>query len=132
MATPFETGTIETFKDSDDPNVSPLTWLGYKWGNDGLGTSATITYSFPTANATWSSDYATYLDNEPFDKFETFTTAQKTAARNALGLWADVANISFQELSDTPGDNDVGDIRFGNSGAVTKDPNSAAWAYTPY
>ncbi|HEV8392350.1 MAG TPA: M10 family metallopeptidase [Dongiaceae bacterium] len=132
MTSPYETGVVETFKDSSDPTVSPLVWLGYKWGSGGgEGTSATITYSFPTAHATWSDDYKNFLDNEPFNAFEPFTAGQKTAARQALSLWAEVAQVSFIEVSDTPGDLDVGDIRFGNSGAVTNSP-SAAWAYTPF
>ena len=130
MTSPFDSGVVGTYPISGNAQIDPLIWLGYKWGASGAGTPAVVTYSFPTASSTWSNDYATFLDNEPFNKFEPFTAAQQTAANQALALWSEVANITFQQVTETP--TDVGDIRFGNSASVTQDPNSAAWAYTPY
>lgn len=130
MASPFESGVVGTYPISGNSQIDPLIWLGYKWGPSGAGQSAVVTYSFPTNTSTWSNDYATFLDNEPFNKFEAFTAAQQNAAKQALALWADVANITFQQVAETP--TNVGDIRFGNSGSVTQDDFAVAWAYTPY
>ena len=131
MTSPFETGDITKFDSSGNPKIQALAWFGYKWGLGGAGVSAEISYSFPTANAVWSKDYETFLDNEPFNGFQPFDAAQQDAAERALDSWASVANITFTKLDDGPGDNDVGDIRFGNSNAVTVD-GAAAWAYFPY
>jgi Ca2+-binding RTX toxin-like protein len=130
MTSPFESGVVGTYPISGNAQIDPLVWLGYKWSASGAGMPAVVTYSFPTASSTWSNDYATFLDNEPFNNFEAFTGAQQTAAKQALALWSEVANITFQLVTETPAN--VGDIRFGNSGSVTQDPNSVAWAYTPY
>ena len=51
--------------------------LGYKWGGYGAGVGAALTYSFPSSGAAWISDY---LGAEPFDGFQPFTNAQKSAA----------------------------------------------------
>ena len=69
-------------------------------------------------------------DNEPLT-FTPFDANQQTAARAALTLWSEVANISFVEIDESANLDNVGDIRFGNSGAVTNS-TSAAWAWTPY
>lgn len=130
MTSPYETGVVGTYPISGSSQIDPLVWLAFKWGSSGAGTPATVTYSFPLAGAAWHTDYATYLDNEPFNgNFQPFTAAQQTAAKQALALWAEVANITFVQVADTP--TNVGDIRFGNSKVVTSS-DSAAWAYTPY
>ena len=131
MTSPFETGIVSTFGPSGNPKIDALAWWGYKWAAPGPGTSVEITYSFPTDGSLWHSDYANFLDNEPFNGFQPFDTEQQDAAEQALATWAKVANITFTEVDDLPGDNDVGDIRFGNSASVTNSP-SAAWAYFPY
>ena len=131
MTSPYSTGVVGTYPISGNSQIDPLIWLGYKWGSSGAGTPAMVTYSFPTYNATWSSDYTDFLDNEPFDHFQPFTAAQQIAAKQSLALWSEVANITFTQVDDKPGDTDVGDIRFGNSGAVTNS-TAAAWAYTPF
>ena len=102
-----------------------INW-GVKWGSGGVGTPAVVTYSFPQSNQNWADDYGS---GEPFDGFKGFSAAQQNAARQALQLWSDVANISFQEVPDTA--SDVGDIRFGFSGVVTKDQSAIAWGYFP-
>lgn len=128
MASIEGSGPVGIFALSGDSRIDPLVWLGYKWGADGAGTPATVTYSFPTSLSKWSNDYSAFLSNEPFNGFQAFTAAQQAAAQQALTLWADVANISFQQVAET--DTEVGDIRFGNSASVTNS-RSAAWAYTP-
>ena len=130
MTSPYGTGVVGTYPISGNSQIDPLVWLGFKWGSGGPGTSATVSYSFPPAGAAWHTDYATYLNNEPFDgNFQPFTSTQQTAAKQALALWAEVADIKFVQVADTPAN--VGDIRFGNSKVVTNS-SSAAWAYTPY
>ena len=125
MTSPFSGGDIGIYNGvTPDTNVNSLVWRGFKWGQDGAGTQATVTFSFPSAGASWINDY---FDQEPFDTFQPFTLAQQAAARNALALWSDVANITFVEVPDTP--SDVGDIRFGNSGKVTNSPYFA-WGCT--
>src|SRR5215470_1336135 len=78
--------------------IDALTVWGYKWGSGGAGSAMNITYSFPSHGATWISDY---LNGEPFDGFQPFTIAQKSAARQALAAWSSVANISFTEIADS-------------------------------
>ena len=130
MTSPYVSGDIGTYGLSSDPRINPLLVWGYKWGNTAVGTPVSLTYSFPQAGANWLGNY---YDQEPFNVFQAFTTAQQQAAREALGLWSHVANITFTEVSEdkTPGLENVGDLRFGNSAAVTNS-TSAAWAYLPY
>src|SRR5262245_2519713 len=103
MTSPFATGTVGTYSVSGNSKIDPLVWLGYKWGSGGSGTSATVTYSFPTAGATWDAEVynRSYADQEPFNNFLAFDPAQQQAARDALALWAEVANINFVEVPDT-------------------------------
>jgi len=128
MTSPYVSGDIGTYGLSSDPRINPLLVWGYKWGSNSVGTPVSLTYSFPEAGAPWLSNY---YDQEPFRGFQAFTTAQQDAARTALGLWSHVANITFTEIPDNVFSQDVGDLRFGNSGAVTNS-SSAAWAYLPY
>jgi Ca2+-binding RTX toxin-like protein len=127
-----ETGDIGTFNLSGNAKINALAWPGFKWGANGSQTAAAISYSFPTYGSNWSLDYQTFLDNEPNNNFQPFDANQQAAAERALQLWSDVANITFTKVDDAGWfDVDVGDIRFGNSGAVTNS-TSAAWAYLPY
>lgn len=125
MALPTSGGVVGTYPDSGKPNVDPLTWRGFKWGRNGAGTPATVSYSFPPNGAAWIDDYES---QEPFRNFQPFTSAQRTAAKQALAQWAEVANVQFVPVSETA--SNVGDIRFGNSGAVTNS-DAAAWTYMP-
>src|ERR1044071_5599858 len=129
MTSPYVTGTVGTYSSSGNALIDPLVWLGYKWGSDGGREGANGSYRFPTSTSKWSDDYKNFLDNEPFDHFQAFTSSQQAAAKQALGLWAEVANIHFTQVTETA--TNVGDIRFGHSGPVTNS-TAAAWAYTPY
>ncbi len=130
MTSPYGTGIVTAFNPTTgNPYLDPLIVGGFKWGATGVGTAANVTYSFPTYGSTWSTDYAVYLDNEPFNGFTPFSGAQQAAAVAALASWAEVANITFQAVADGPAD--VGDIRFGNSASVSSS-SAAAWAYFPY
>ena len=126
MTSPYGTGTVTPFALSGNPTIDAFTNIGIKWGSGGQGVGAVVTYSFPKAGAAWISDY---YDGEPFDGFQGFNAAQQNAARQALSLWSEVADIQFVEVPDTA--NDVGDIRFGFSRVVTNS-TAAAWAYYPY
>jgi serralysin len=128
MTSPYESGVIGTFNLGADPFqhhpfIDALAWPGFKWGASSPNTSAVVTYSFPTADATWVADYA---NGEPSSGFAPFTEEQQAAVRQALALWSEVANITFVEVAETA--SNVGDIRFANSAAVT----GAAQAYMPY
>jgi Ca2+-binding RTX toxin-like protein len=131
MTSPFSAGTVGFFLLTSNSKIDALAWWGAKWDGSGAGTSATVTYSFPTHGSLWTSDYRNYLDNEPFNGFRSFDAAQQSAAKRALAAWAAVADVKFTQVSDTAGDLDVGDIRFGNSHSVTQDGVAAAWAYFP-
>ena len=106
--------------------------MGFKWGAGGDHTPATVTYSFPPVGAIWDlAVYSrSYADHEP-NGFSPFDSNQQAAAEAALKLWSDVANVTFVEIDESANLNNVGDIRFANSTAVTNS-TSAAWAYTPY
>lgn len=86
-----------------------------KWGTNSL------TYSFPTSSSYYGRGYG---DGEPLSRFGTFLDAQQKAARTALKLFASVANLSFQQVSETATQH--ADIRFARS-----DAPSTAWAYFP-
>lgn len=91
-----------------------------KWG-DVQGTGATLTYSFPwTINetASWEDNY-----QEPNAVLHYgLSNIQQAAAINALQAWANVANITFTEITET--ETDVGDMRFAFSSSVDE---AGAW-----
>ncbi|MGF7176548.1 M10 family metallopeptidase C-terminal domain-containing protein [Azospirillum doebereinerae] len=88
-----------------------------RWGG-GLGTAATVTYSFMAA----SPSYAQSSDRLGF---AAMSAAQRTAVRQALAAWSEVANIVFTEVADT---GNGGSIRFGTN---RQGGSSAAYAYYP-
>jgi Ca2+-binding RTX toxin-like protein len=124
-ATPLASGLpVTSFTpNSGNSNVDAIT-SGEKWGG-AVGTGIAITYSFPTASAVWAPSYSP--NNEPAG-FTTFTAAQATSFRAQLLAWANVANINFSEVADTP--TLVGDIRVALSPAVQA-TGSFGWAYFP-
>ena len=81
----------------------------------GLGRAVSLTYSFPSAVP---GDY----DNGEISGFETFTEAQRTAARKALELFAGYARLTFTEATDG-----AGLIRFGSA----EMPGRGGYAYYP-
>jgi hypothetical protein len=126
------------------PNTSsPVSFIGvsgnikinallthYKWGG-AQGSGTTISYSFPTNPALFSTDPNVGYGNQQWEltQFSPMTEAQKTATRATLDTWAQVANITFTEVVSESA-SEVGDLRFANSGYVGLD-GSAAWAYYP-
>jgi serralysin len=124
-ATPNASGlTVTTYTpNSTNSGVNALS-SGEKWGGP-VGSGISITYSFPTSGAVWKTPYSP--ENEP-SGFTVFTAAQATQFRAELQTWANVANINFVEVADTP--TVVGDIRVAMSPALQA-TGSFGWAYFP-
>ncbi len=80
---------------------------GNKWS------LASLTYSFPVAGSTFLVDYSS--TQEPWHGFGAATSSQQAGLRQALTLWASVANLSFSEVAE-PGSSGV--LRFGRSSAT--------------
>lgn len=89
-----------------------------KWGPSATGASAVVTYSFMTAAPSYAED------DERFG-FSAMNTAQRSATVQALDAWAEVAGLTFVEVSDA---GSGGFIRFG-----TNDQRgiSSGYAYYP-
>ncbi|MBU2089403.1 MAG: M10 family metallopeptidase C-terminal domain-containing protein [Alphaproteobacteria bacterium] len=106
---------------------------GPLWGT-GTGTTV-ITYSFPFSDDSsyWSTSSATGYgpsngSEAPWDSdFAPLNTQQQDAARAALAVWSNVANITFQEVSETTAN--VGTLRFAFTGYEMT--GAAAYAYLP-
>ncbi|MDX2228241.1 MAG: M10 family metallopeptidase C-terminal domain-containing protein [Leptolyngbyaceae cyanobacterium bins.349] len=93
-----------------------------RWNiNQPVGTPVTVTFSFMTQLPSY---YAP--NSEEASNFVPLSEEQKQAARLALDLWSQVANIQFVEVPDT---GDGGQIRFGTSDLAGAP--AQAWAYTP-
>ena len=106
---------------------------GPLWGT-GTGTTI-ITYSFPFSDdpGYWSTSSVTGYgpsngSEAPWDSdFAPLTAEQQDAARAALAVWSNVANIIFQEVSETTAN--VGTLRFAFTGYEMT--GAAAYAYLP-
>lgn len=105
------TGT--SYIDALLPSTTPR-WTGT------IGTAATVTYSFMTAVPSYYSSSATERTN-----FVALSEAQRAGARRALTMWSEVANLSFQEVSDS---GSGGQVRFGTALLTS---GVGAWAYYP-
>ncbi|HUR89745.1 MAG TPA: Ig-like domain-containing protein [Ramlibacter sp.] len=123
--------------------TTPTTWAPWMYSSltgdhdadsllDGLQwAGATITYSFASSASTWSTDDSTGYgpssgDEDPWTGFAALNATEKAAVRSALAAWGAVANLTFEEVTDSA--TVAGDIRFGFSDAVS---DAQAWAYTP-
>lgn len=80
-----------------------------------------FTYSFPTSGAHYGASYGA---GENTANFGVLTTAQQTATRAALTMFASVASLSFSEIGETATQH--ADLRFALS-----DKPGTAWAYFP-
>jgi len=94
-----------------------LTREGLSWRTGNITSPTVITYSFYRTNP-GSTNFAYEAPG-----FSAFSAAQAQAARQALALWASVANIQFVEVSNPA----AAKIKFGNT---TTGP-AQAWAYLP-
>lgn len=127
MPSPFTSSEITPIVKANDITIDSLL-SSFRWA------SATISYSFPTSNDPlfWSSLLSGYGfqfgDGEPWSSAAApFTTADQTNFVKALQQWANVANLNFVQVAETPVE--VGDIR----AAYTEDPDelTLAWTYLP-
>ncbi len=113
MVSPFSGSATSNVAATGNARIDALIG-GVKWGG-AAGSAATISFSFPQAGSTWSTNAGSGYgpasgDGEPWAaKYAGLTTAQQAAFRGALAAWSDVANITFVEVADTAGN--VGDIR---------------------
>ncbi|HJT13476.1 MAG TPA: M10 family metallopeptidase, partial [Dongiaceae bacterium] len=130
MPTPNTGSTVSDIPFSGTRSLDSLLSF-YKWGGF-IGTGTTVSYSFPTNPALFSTDPNVGYGNQQWEltQFSAMTEAQKSATRSALATWAEVANITFTEVA-VESASEVGDLRFANSGYVG-DNGSAAWAYYPW
>ncbi len=103
-----------------------------KWGSSGVGTGATVYYSFPTTNnsSLWSSAYVSNNSSEIYNNFTPLNTAQQAAAVAAFQQWSNVANINFISV-DEESSSAVGDIRIANTSGGDMDAQTYAYAYLP-
>jgi len=123
MPSPSGYSALSYVNDSGTYYVDAL-MSGVKWGG-GIGTGASLSYSFPGINATWISGYGS---GEPLNGFAALSAGQQGAFAAALATWAEVANIGFNQVADT--NTSVGDIRVGISADVDQG-GAVAWAYYP-
>lgn len=90
-----------------------------KWGEQGVGTGATIYYSFPVDGSLYSTKYSElpseeHDPSEPRPIFISANDAQIEAARSSFDAWSNVANIDFIEVP-TESAVAVGDIRIASA-----------------
>ncbi|CAO3363684.1 hypothetical protein [Azospirillum palustre] len=91
-----------------------------RWGSGGVGSGATVTYSFMEQLPS----YATVSDGTGFAPM---SATQRDAVRQAFAAWSAVANIFFVETSDSANSGQGGSIRLGTN----RQSSSAAYAYYP-
>lgn len=137
MPSPSTSSSTSSVTLSSSLNINALIESN-KWGGaTGFGTA--LTYSFPwttSQSASFSGPTATYAYsslNEP-DAISHYglSTIQQTAARSALQMWANVANITFSEVQETS--TNVGDIRFAWTSVtrqLSSGTNAWGWAGLP-
>jgi Ca2+-binding RTX toxin-like protein len=103
---------------------------GTRWGGS-VGTAATVSYSFPDANATWDTTDGIYSPGwEPsYPDYRGLNAQEQDVFRDILTAYSNVANITFQEISET--NTSVGDIRIAYSGLVGEDGSAVAYAFYP-
>lgn len=92
--------------------------------------SSTLTYSFPSLTATWSTaEDDGYPDGtEPWTwGYEALSPSDMNAVQKALTSWANVANLHFTQVADNT--SVVGDLRFAYA---TLPEDAQAWAYYPF
>jgi serralysin len=91
-----------------------------RWGSGGVGSGATVTYSF-------MEQAPSYASGSDSTGFATLSAMQRDAVRQAFAAWSAVANIFFVETSDSANSGQGGSIRVGTN----RQSSSAAYAYYP-
>jgi hypothetical protein len=136
MTSPSTTMQASDVVLSGTTNIDALI-SGTKWGGV-TGQGVTITYSFPwtsSSSATFSapsssSSYSTLGEPTAAYHFGLDDT-QQAAARLALEAWSHVANVTFQEVSESS--TNVGDIRFAwTSANMSTSSSEQAWGWAGY
>jgi len=132
MATPTSSGSITILSPSDLTGINYIDSLaaGTKWGG-GLGTSVSLTYSFGGSGSVYSTDSITGYgpsngSGEPWNGWSAFSSTQITATNNALSTWAEVANVTFTQVTDSS--TVAGELRFAESNIASP----TAFAYYPW
>ena len=119
MTSPNTSASTSTFPLSGDTSIDALLNTNHhKWGGP-LGSMANLSFSFPWINgnnANWQTNYSSENEQNATYHFG-FNATQIAAARGALQSWANVANLTFTEISETS--TNVGDFRFAFSSAVS-------------
>lgn len=132
MPTPYDGGAASSVPRSGVTAIDGLLG-GVKWGGP-AGSATAVSYSFPGADAVWSTDpvlgYGSPSSGgEPwYAGYGPLSAGQQAAFAAALASWSEVANITFVPVADTPAS--VGDIRAAQSGLVDR-WGAVAWAYYP-
>jgi serralysin len=134
MPTPTTSSPASSVPVSGDTTIDALLEQ-MKWGG-GIGTGASLTYSFPWSTSSTAS-FAGYNGqpysslNEPSTGGMGLTAMQVTAVQAALQTWANVANVNFTQVADTS--TSVGDIRiaFTGVGDLAAD-GTTAWGWADY
>lgn len=121
MTSPNSGGIVSSVGSTGNYRVDALIG-GLKWGG-GMGTGATLTYSFPGSGSAWKSNYGSG-ENASLRGLNTF---EQAAAKAAIKAWGDVANITLTHVNETAGN--VGDVRIAYTNAIPA--QYQAWAYYP-
>lgn len=130
MPTPTTSGPTRFIPLSGANRIDALL-LTRKWGRQSVGSPVTVSCSFPGNSSLWDSNYdsAWITAREPHHhQVRSLTQQEQVRFRQALAAWAEVADIQFQEITESS--SKVGDIRVAFSGVVG-DQGSIAWTYPP-
>lgn len=116
MSSPNNSFTTSNVASTGNLTIDALL-CGTKWGSlQGSGVSLSFSFPWTTySSAYWQSNYSSINEQQATYHYG-LNVSQMTAARNALQSWANVANITFTELSESS--INVGDIRFAFSSAL--------------
>ena len=110
MATMEITAVTSTGNNAIDSLLKGVSW-----------SAQNISYSFPTDPTNFVANYSTNMEQQK--SFSPLTTAMQDGVRQALSLWASVANLIFTEVPDST---TYGVLRFGQTSG-----SSTAHAYYP-
>ncbi|MEI6213686.1 MAG: M10 family metallopeptidase [Desulfuromonadales bacterium] len=135
MPLPNASSNATKVSDSGSLKVDALV-EGHKWGGT-QGNGVTLTFSFPYVSggavflgSGGQGDYSKLNENLATYHYGLDATEQ-AAVRSVLQTWGSVANIKFQEVSDTAAA--VGDIRVAFTSATSSSGSTSTWgwAYAP-
>jgi len=119
---PTYTGDSTSLVPLSGTTLTDALLVGSKWGIEAAGNGAALTFSFPTSLAAFDTapnvrgnynvnageGFASYLQG-----FSGFSQAERSAARDVLQAWANVANLHFTEVP--AASVDAGVLRFANT-----------------